>query len=94
MEVENMAHELLDAITEYFDKDDDMFIDILKYLYKTSTDTTLQYLIIEWFEANNFCLECGSPIYYKTIEEHHTELCGNPSEYFQIPYCPNCGELE
>lgn len=91
---ENFATEIVSLITETFDDDEQLMIDILKYLYETSEDDYMKSQIVDVFNNHEYCIDCCSKLKTYTYEEPHTEL--NPIAYETIVdvYCPICDFYE
>lgn len=91
---ENFATEIISLITETFDDDEQLMIDVLKYLYETSEDDYMKSQIVEVFNKHEYCITCGSKLETYTYIEPHTEL--NPTAYETMTdvYCPICDFYE
>jgi hypothetical protein len=98
--MENFSSEIVETITEYYANDGkdgkELTKDILLYLYHTTTDDRLKLRILEWFNKENYCIECGMKLQAYDWCEIHDELEGNPREWFTTWLCPICdrGEIE
>lgn len=70
-----MANEVVQSISEYFINDGtegiELTKDILYYLYYVTDDNKLRECIIEWFNNEGYCIQCGS----KMNEECRCEYC-------------------
>lgn len=87
---ENFATEVISLITETFEDDEQLMIDILRYLYKTSEDDCMILQIIEVFGEYEYCINCGSKLHYYEWDEIHSELDYNNIEHCGAMMCPNC----
>lgn len=86
----HMIHEVMDAIEEYYKKDEDVMVDCMLYL-KDATEMAGDSRIVErWFEEHNRCPTCGEPLAIHHYKEPHTECGVGVYEDMAIPYCPNC----
>ena len=85
---------LVEAITEYYANDGEdgkeLTKDILLFLYHTTNNDRLRCKILEWFNAENYCISCGTKLQAYDWYEIHTELEGDPKEYFTTYLCPIC----
>lgn len=104
--MEDMSYEILDAIKEFADnyetlsyKEEEYKKDILFYLYHILTDekerkkSRLVNMISNWFEENDYCINCGSKLQSYEWSETHNELDGSPKEYFSCDVCLNCDKF-
>lgn len=70
-----MARETVQSISEYFINDGiegiELTRDILYYLYYVTDDDNLKQSIIEWFNHEGYCVQCGS----KVSETYKCECC-------------------
>ena len=68
-----MNCEVVSTITDYYAKDGEegkeLIKDILFYLYHTTTDHKLMANIVEWFNEENYCIQCGSKLTYYEWKE-------------------------
>ena len=98
--MEDFSSEVVEIITEYYANDGEegkeLVKDILFYLYHNTNNDKLQVKIIDWFNTENYCIECGTKLQAYDWYEIHTELEGNPKEWFTTWLCPICdrGEFE
>lgn len=96
--MENYAFETVEAISDYYRKDGkdgkELTKDILFYLYHTTTDDQLKQKIVEWFNEENYCIECGTELLSYEWSETHTELDDNSIEWFTYWLCPICDRNE
>lgn len=94
--MEDFSTEIIECITEDYKDDEDLIVGMLMYLYKgCNFDKRMKPLrmkILDWFEENNYCIQCGSKFEVITYEEVHTELDGNPIEYINELVCPVCDD--
>lgn len=92
--MEDFSIEVIEAISDYYRKDGIegkvLTKDILFYLYHTTTSDKLKSKIIEWFNSEQYCIECGSKLFPYEYCESHDELEGNPKEWFTEWICPIC----
>lgn len=91
---ENFSTEIVSLITETFDDDEQLMIDILKYLYETSEDDYMKTQIVNVFNKRNYCIDCCSKLQYYEWDEVHTELDYNNVERCGAMYCPICDSYE
>lgn len=92
-----LGYEVIDALTEYYnyyntksEENIEAFKEVLLYLYNTSTDNKLKIKILDWFEENHYCINCGEKLSSYEYRERHDELDGDYYEYFDAYLCPNC----
>lgn len=87
-----MRYEVIEAIMEHFNNDEDTMVECLVYLSNLSEKDvkSLSYGAQDALEGMDRCCDCGSKLYAYTWEERHTELDGNPIEYLTELRCPNC----
>ena len=100
MKYEKMNWEILEAIKNEYDdgteEGKELIRDCMLYLKELNNfkDDSLNEQILDWFEANSYCIDCGCKLQAYEWSEAHTELDGNPLEYFSAEFCPNCDEWE
>ena len=87
--MEDFSRAIMIAITEFYE-DEELVKDILSYLYNNTNDVELESNIVDWFTAQNRCLECGSKLITYEFTETHTELDFNKEEPYVMHYCPIC----
>lgn len=96
--MENFAHEVVNTITDYFHKDGEegkeLTKNILYYLYHSTEDETLKSIIIDWFNEEQYCIDCGTKLQPYEYCETHDELPYNNKEYFVDWLCPICDRDE
>lgn len=96
--MECFACEVVATITDYYSKDGgegtEIAKDILFYLYHTTTDDKLKRTIVDWFNEENYCVDCGQKLQAYDYTETHTELYGNLKEYYTAWLCPICDRKE
>ena len=88
--MENFSREIIDLITEDWNDNEQLVMDALFYLYKTSNDDKMRAQIRDIFNEYDYCLSCGEKLETRTIKEIHDELDERTVEYFTEMYCPNC----
>lgn len=90
--MENMSSEVVWTISDHYVDDGEegkeLVKDILFFLYHTTTDRTLKMKIEDWFEKEEYCVDCGCKLKMFEYDEWHSEV----SCYEQISEmrCPNC----
>lgn len=87
---ENFSREIIDTLCEDFKDDEQLVMDILRYLYYTSTDDKMKSQIVDIFDDYQYCLTCGSKLETYTYEEPHTELNPTAYEIMTDMFCPIC----
>lgn len=98
--MEDFSIEVIETITEHYGNDGkegkELIKDMLFYLYHTTTSDTLKKRIVQWFNAENYCISCGTELQAYEWCEIHDELEGNPREWFTTYLCPICdgGEIK
>jgi uncharacterized protein with PIN domain len=91
----SLRWELLESVAEYCKEEDiENHKEILLYIYNTTTDEKLKNDIIDWFEENHYCIDCGEKLLQYEYYETHYELEDNYKEYFDAYLCPNCDYAE
>lgn len=91
----SLRWELLESVAEYCKEEDiENHKEILLYIYNTTTDEKLKNNIIDWFEENHYCIDCGEKLLQYEYYETHYELEDNCKEYFDVYLCPNCDYAE
>ena len=91
--MEDFSRELMVAITEFYE-DEELVRDILSYLYHNTNDVELETEIVNWFNATDRCLDCGTKLVTYEFTETHTELDFNRDEPYIMRYCPICDKDE
>lgn len=86
----NFSREIIDLICDDFKDDERLVIDVLRYLYYTSTDDKMKEQIVMILNDYQYCLECGNKLETYTYEEPHTELNPIAYEIMTDVYCPVC----
>lgn len=96
--MEDFSMEVVETITEHYVNDGsdgkELIKDILFYLYHNTTSDKLHQKILEWFNTENYCIECGTKLLPYDWYETHTELDGNDREWFTTYLCPACDDEE
>lgn len=98
--MENFALEIVETINEHYYRDgtdgEELIKDMLFYLYHTTNDDKMKQTILDWFEKEQYCIECGEKLQPYEYCETHTELKYNNKEWFTAWLCPVCdrGEFE
>jgi uncharacterized protein with PIN domain len=96
--MENFAYEVVNVITDYFHKDGEegkeLTKNILYYLYHSTEDETLKSIIVDWFNEEQYCIDCGTKLQPYEYCETHDELPYNNKEYFVDWLCPVCDRDE
>ena len=92
--MEKFNNEIVELIVDAFNDDKQMVIDMLFYLYKTTTDDAMKLSIIDFMNEENICLCCGSEMIPYEYKEYHQEL--GEYEDCTANLCPYCdrGEME
>ena len=88
--MENFSREIIDLICDEWSDDKELVMSALYYLYHTTNDDKMQSQIVDIFNEENYCIDCGSKMGTVQIEEKHTELDGSPIEYLYESKCPVC----
>ena len=84
--LKGIEYDLIEALQNWYENDENEYIDMLFYLYHSTTSVGLKSYIKRYFDDKGFCVHCGNELQYKDWIEPHGERYG---EY----YC-NCGEWE
>ena len=96
--MEDFSIEVVETITDYYSKDGEegkeLTKDILFYLYHNTNNDKLKQAILDWFNEEQYCIECGEKLQPYEYCETHTELEGNPKEWFTTWLCPVCDRDE
>lgn len=98
--MEDFSIEVVKTITDYYSKDGEegkeLTKDILFYLYHNTNNDKLRQAILHWFNAEQYCIDCGEKLQPYEYCETHTELEYNNKEWFTTWLCPKCdkGEIE
>ncbi len=92
--MEKFNNEIVELIVDAFNDDKQMVIDMLFYLYKTTTDDAMKLSIIDFMNEENTCIECGSEMITYEYKEYHSEV--DAYEDMTVNLCPYCdrGEME
>lgn len=89
-EVENYSREIIDLICEEFKDDEQLVMNVLRYLCHCITDDKMKSQIEDIFNDYHYCLECGNKLQYYEFQEPHTELTPVAYETIGIYECPVC----
>ena len=98
MKCEKMHWEILEAIKDTYDdgtkEGKELIRDCLFYLKELNNfkDEKLDEQIVDWFNDNNYCIDCGCELKYYEYQEPHTELGYVCYETMGIYDCPCCGD--
>lgn len=92
--MENFSTEIIDLVCDTYAKDKQLVIDILFYLYHTTSDDKMKQQIVDIFNTEGYCIDCGSKLTTYTWDEIHTELEYNNREPMFADYCPICDRYE
>ena len=92
--MENFSTEIISVLEEDFSDDEELIKDMLFYLYHTTTDDNMQSQIVDWFNSNGYCIECGTKLITYTWDEIHTELEYDNREPMLAQFCPICDKYE
>ena len=84
--MEKFALEIVETINEHYYRDGtdgkELIKDMLFYLYHTTNDDKMKQVILDWFNKEQYCIECGAKL--------------QPYDYCEAWLCPVCdrGEFE
>ena len=96
--MEDFSIEVVETITDYYSKDGEegkeLTKDILFYLYHNTNNDKLKQVILDWFNEEQYCIECGEKLQPYEYCETHTELDYNNKEWFTEWLCPVCDRDE
>ena len=96
--MEDFSVEVVETITDYYSKDGEegkeLTKDILFYLYHNTNNDKLKQAILDWFNEEQYCIECGEKLQPYEYCEIHTELEYNNKEWFTAWLCPGCDRDE
>lgn len=96
--MENFALEIVETINEHYYNDGtegkELIKDMLFYLYHTTNDDKMKQTILDWFNEEQYCIECGENLQPYEYCETHTELEYNNKEWFTVWLCPVCDRDE
>lgn len=92
--MENFSTEIIDLVCDTYAKDKQLVIDILFYLYHTTSDDKMKQQIVDIFNTEGYCIDCGSKLTTYTWNEIHIELEYNNREPMFAYYCPICDRYE
>lgn len=85
-----MKIEILEAITNYFESDEDIMADCLIYLSKI-TPSDFSYSCLDELIERDRCTNCGSKLIEHSYKEYHPEIEGDIKfETMCKLVCPNC----
>lgn len=85
--MENFSKEIVMTITEDYYDDKKLMLDMLFFLYHTTTSDELKVEILTVFNKHNICIECGE-------EMTPYEWTGDDGTIHITYDCPICGDLE
>ena len=92
--MEDFSNEVVETIVDHYSNDGEegkeLVKDILFYLYHNTTNDKLKWKIVEWFNSENYCIECGMKLQAYDWYEIHDELPDQPKEWFTTYLCPIC----
>lgn len=90
--MENMSFEVVSTISEHYSDDGkegkELVKDILFYLYYITTDKKLKNRIEDWFDEEEYCIDCGEKLVPYEYNEWHSEV--HAYETMCELVCPNC----
>jgi len=92
--MENFSREIIDLICDEWSDDKELVMSSLYYLYHTTNDDKMKSQIVDIFNEENYCIECGNKMSLYEWSEPHTELEGSPLEYFSCYDCACCGDMD
>ena len=96
--MENFALEIVETINEHYHRDGadgkELIKDMLFYLYHTTNDDKMKQVILDWFNEEQYCIECGEKLQPYDYCEAHTEFEYNNKEWFTAWLCPVCDRGE
>ena len=94
--MESFADEIILAVYDkYVDSfDEKEMMDILYYLYHTTTDDNMKRQIIDIFNEKNYCIECGNKMEKYQWSEPHDETDPTSYEEYTVWDCPYCGDTK
>ena len=90
--MEGFGKEVVEVVVDSFNDDKKLVVDMLSYLYKNTTAEDMQDAIVDFFNAENVCLECGSEMEYYEYKEYHSEV--EAYETMSTYLCPICDRDE
>ena len=90
--MEGFGKEIVEVIVDSFNDDKKLVVDILSYLYKNTTADDMQEAIVDFFNAENVCLTCGSDMEYYEYKEYHREV--DEYETMSAYLCSYCDKDE
>lgn len=88
--MENMSEEIIEAISNYFEGDEDTISDCMLYLSNLTQHSICQITnkAMEKLDEMNRCVNCGTPLEIIHYKEYHLEI--NTVEQMAEIYCPYC----
>lgn len=86
--IPSMYYEVVEAITTYYRKDQDMIADCLVYLKNVVNDRKMESEIEDTLSFMDRCENCGKKLEVAIHREYHSEV--DCCETISIPYCPDC----
>lgn len=96
--MENFGLEIVETINEHYYRDGiegkELIKDMLFYLYHTTNDNKLKEVILDWFNEEQYCIECGEKLQPYEYCEVHDELAYNNREWLTEWLCPVCDRDE
>lgn len=88
--MESFSRETIDSICDTYSDDKDLIIQILFYLYHTSTDDKMKSNIVDIFNDMQYCIQCGEKMSIFAWNELHNEVEGYNIEKFAQVMCEIC----
>lgn len=90
MRYTDMSYEIIEAIKNYYDEDEDTLIECLVYLRNHLSSSAISNMAKELVDKN-ICPWCGTDLIVKNEIQAHIELSEVSKEYFTYKACPSCG---
>ena len=91
MTTPNMAPEIIDALTSFYESDEPILIDCLVYLASNNV-ISLAAQAEKILEDKDRCPSCGEEFKYYSYKVPHPELEGCPYETIVDKYCQYCDD--
>ena len=82
------AQNIMDAVMDWLQDDEEETIQTILYLYKTTTDTALKSTIFDILTDCDRCIDCGTKLQWQEVETDPYD--GDATTGFW--YCPQCDE--
>lgn len=81
---------VMDAVINWID-DEEELVNVLLYLYRTTTDTKLKSNIFDVINGCDRCIDCGCKLQWMEYEESYPDDIDIQTES-GFWYCPQCEE--